>query len=374
MMFVRVLRALGLWPSFLALVFIVVKSDGISDNEVKNTVLLFQDVALSDWNEANKTAVLQRVIVDAVNAFCSSYPNKCSLNFWNESRKFNSRHVIVVESPKQEEKDILVKVFVSLPDGKDIRKDSHSAIAGSVFKEILLSHKYNLSFAVGAEVKSIDIENQSSDNTSDNKMNYIMIPITFAVLVVLCCMAFCLHSASKSRQKVIEKERRKQMKLNKLQPSTANDVEAQNTAGAEIQTAVLEKTRKQRKRHQQKHDESVDLTRKKKKVKHGKHRRLQEETACEPAMLGGHLGRGERERVPTPIPEHHAVNMDGQKHTRKKKQKKTQRELREHDEGYSEGSETRQQAAELNSEELLIKSLPRPRQLAPLPERTDIHL
>ena len=29
-MFVRVLRALGLWPSFLALVFIVVKSDGIS--------------------------------------------------------------------------------------------------------------------------------------------------------------------------------------------------------------------------------------------------------------------------------------------------------------------------------------------------------
>ena len=100
-----------------------------------------------------------------------------------------------MESPKQEEKDILVKVFVSLPDGKDIRKDSHSAIAGSVFKEILLSHKYNLSFAVGAEVKSIDIENQSSDNTSDNKMNYIMIPITFAVLVVLCCMAFCLHSA-----------------------------------------------------------------------------------------------------------------------------------------------------------------------------------
>ena len=109
-------------------------------------------------------------------------------------RKFNSRHV-VVESTKQEDKDILVKVFISLPDGKDIRKDSHSAIAGSVLKEILLSHKQNLSSVVGAEVKSIDIENESSDNTSDNKMNYIMIPITFAVFVVLCCMAFCLHSA-----------------------------------------------------------------------------------------------------------------------------------------------------------------------------------
>lgn len=107
-------------------------------------------------------------------------------------RQFILSHVVVVEPLKQEDKDIQVKVFVALPDGKDIREDDYVAIAGSVLKEILVAYKQNLSSAVGAEVKSINTE---SDNVTDNTMNYIMIPITFALLVVLCCVAFCLHSA-----------------------------------------------------------------------------------------------------------------------------------------------------------------------------------
>lgn len=104
-------------------------------------------------------------------------------------------HVVVVEPLKQEDKDIQVKVFVALPDGKDIREDDYVAIAGSVLKEILEAYKQNLSSAVGAEVKSINTESDSSDNVTDNTMNYIMIPITFVLLIVLCCVAFCLHSA-----------------------------------------------------------------------------------------------------------------------------------------------------------------------------------
>ena len=88
-----------------------------------------------------------------------------------------------------------MKVFVALPDGKDIRENDYVAIAGSVLKEILVAYKQNLSSAVGAELKSINTESDSSDNT----MNYIMIPITFALLVVLCCVAFCLHSARYQR-------------------------------------------------------------------------------------------------------------------------------------------------------------------------------
>lgn len=45
-------------------------------------------------------------------------------------RKFSIKHVVVVESPKQEEKDLQVKLFASLPDGSDIRKDSQSVILG----------------------------------------------------------------------------------------------------------------------------------------------------------------------------------------------------------------------------------------------------
>ena len=110
-------------------------------------------------------------------------------------RQFILSHVVVVEPLKQENKDIQVKVFVALPDGKDIRENDYVAIAGSVLKEILVAYKQNLSSAVGAELKSINTESDSSDNT----MNYIMIPITFALLVVLCCVAFCLHSARYQR-------------------------------------------------------------------------------------------------------------------------------------------------------------------------------
>ena len=162
------------------------------------------------------------------------------------------------------------------------------------------------------------------------------------------------------------------MRLNRLQPS-ADDFErgeqSVSTADAVQKPVAAHETRRKEKtkKHQ---DETGDHTRKTKKTTtYGKHKRLKEEAMLEPAMLGGQLEIGERERVPTPIPGHRSIN----KHTRKKKQKKAHRERREHDEGYSEGSDTKQ-TGELNKEELLIRSLPRPRQLAPLPERTDIQL
>lgn len=181
-----------------------------------------------------------------------------------------------------------------------------------------------------------------------------------------------IYFHSKRKKKAIEKERRKQLRLNRLQPS-AEDFErgeqSVSTADAVQKPVAAHGTRRKEKRtkHQ---DETGDHTRKTKKTTtNGKHKRLKEETMLEPAMLGGQLEIGERERVPTPIPGHRSIN----KHTRKKKRKKAHRERRQHDEGYSEGSDTKQ-TGEINTEELLIRSLPRPRQLAPLPERTDIQL
>lgn len=112
-------------------------------------------------------------------------------------RKFSIKHVVVVESPKQEEKDLQVKLFASLPDGSDIRKGSQSVILGVTLREILLAHKNNITSVVGAEIKSInmDSDSESEENSTDNKMNYIMIPISFSVLIVLCFVACCLHCA-----------------------------------------------------------------------------------------------------------------------------------------------------------------------------------
>ena len=101
----------------------------------------------------------------------------------------------MVESPKQEDNDVLVQFFVALPDGSDIQKDSHSVVPGAVVKQILQDYKGSISSAVGVEIKSIKLNSESDEGKSDNKLNYIMIPISFSVLVVLCLVACCLHCA-----------------------------------------------------------------------------------------------------------------------------------------------------------------------------------
>ena len=95
-------------------------------------------------------------------------------------------------------------------------------------------------------------------------------------------------------------------------------------------------------------------------------------------MLSGQWEEGEREVVSTPMQVHRSLNRNKdtgksladepreRKHRKRTKKKKAWSELRKFDEGFDEGSEARQMG---NSEDSLIKSLPRPRQLAPLQER-----
>ena len=92
------------------------------------------------------------------------------------------------------------------------------------------------------------------------------------------------------------------MRLNRLQPS-ADDFErgeqSVSTADTVQKPVAAHETRRKekRKKHQ---DETGDHTQKTKKTtKNGKHKRLKEEAILEPAMLGGQLEIGERERVPT---------------------------------------------------------------------------
>ena len=104
----------------------------------------------------------------------------------------------MVESPKQEKKDLQVKPFGSLPDGNDVRNDNvinQSVILGAALQEILLANKNNITSVVGAEIKTVnmDSDSDSEDNSTDNKMNYIIIAISFSVLTVFCFVACCLH-------------------------------------------------------------------------------------------------------------------------------------------------------------------------------------
>ena len=207
---------------------------------------------------------------------------------------------------------------------------------------------------------------------------------------------------SKRRQKAIDIERRKQT-LRKLRESTSKPsvmnsnegrVPTQNTREENVSMTVMhdDSRKKRRRKHrtersyvndeqreQFEDDEERDLARKrKKKAKQSKHPKLEGPATLEPAVLSGQWEDGERERVPTPMPVHRSLNRNEdtgksfteepreRKHRKKTKKKKPRSELREFDEGFDEGSETRQTG---NSEDSLIKSLPRPRQLAPLQER-----
>ena len=187
----------------------------------------------------------------------------------------------------------------------------------------------------------------------------------------------------------------KKLRENISKPSAASNNEGSVPAGDTGRenvsiTITHEDTRKKkRKKHkteevyinndqqeQFENDRSPNLARKKKKkVKHSKGN-----STLAPAVYSGQLEEGERERVPTPMPVHRGLSTradpgerfegesrDGRRHKRKKKQKRAHHQIREQDEGYGEGSETRQTG---NSEDSLIKSLPRPRQLIPLQERS----
>ena len=120
-------------------------------------------------------------------------------------------------------------------------------------------------------------------------------------------------------------------------------------------------------------NESRDLKRRRKKrVKQSR----VNTTTLTPAVTCGQLEEDERERVPTPMPVHHGLSTrtdpgesfhDGRRHKKRKKHKRPHHEIKEQDEGFAEDSETRQTG---NSEDSLIKNLPRPRKLIPLQEKS----
>ena len=107
-------------------------------------------------------------------------------------RKFTTKNAKLAESPKQEKNDVSIQLFVTLPDGSDTQQDSHSVVPGTTLKKIVQDFKHNISSVVGVEIKSVTL-NTKSGGRSDNKLNYIMIPISFSVLVILCVVACCLH-------------------------------------------------------------------------------------------------------------------------------------------------------------------------------------
>ena len=84
---------------------------------------------------------------------------------------------------------------MTLPEGRDLRQDSCNVVPGTTLLKIVQDFKHHLSSMVGVEIKSVTLNSKLEGGRNDNKLNYIMIPISFSVLVILCLVACCLHNA-----------------------------------------------------------------------------------------------------------------------------------------------------------------------------------
>ena len=111
-------------------------------------------------------------------------------------RNFEPSNVAIISGfPQRIGDDLELQFYVTLPLGQDLRQDSKTVLAASILEEMVKANKQNISNAVGTDIKSIngDESNNNKQNKSDHTMNYIMIPVAFGTLIIICVLACCLH-------------------------------------------------------------------------------------------------------------------------------------------------------------------------------------
>ena len=111
-------------------------------------------------------------------------------------RKFFTRQVAIAQKfPRRQGNNLAVAFFVSLPDGNDIRKNGHTVIPELSLERVVQACSENISSVVGVAIQSVESYDAGTDSSSltDYKMNYIMIPLSFGTLAILCFVAGCFH-------------------------------------------------------------------------------------------------------------------------------------------------------------------------------------
>ena len=93
--------------------------------------------------------------------------------------------------PKQVHDDLQINFYIELPSGTDIRKYSTTVLPKSAVTTILQTKENVISSTVGAEL--IKEPSSTSKPKVDHKINYIMIPVSFGLLLFVVVLAFCLH-------------------------------------------------------------------------------------------------------------------------------------------------------------------------------------
>ncbi|XP_032227481.2 uncharacterized protein LOC116610915 isoform X2 [Nematostella vectensis] len=150
------------------------------------------------------------------NGYCSSDPDKCGLQRWNVTRNFQSSDVVLLAGfPKQRDKNIELKFYLHLPAGNDIRKTSHTVLPKSVLEHLIKAKSTDVSSTVG-----VDVMDEKAMAPLDDTLNYIMIPLSFGVLLVLCFVACCLNLMQKRKENARRREHKRNIQM-EPKPSTS---------------------------------------------------------------------------------------------------------------------------------------------------------
>jgi hypothetical protein len=108
-------------------------------------------------------------------------------------RIFRSSDINIKSSyPKQLEKDVEIQFYIVLPSGNDIRKNSTTVLPKGTVDNILEANSTLIGLVVNAKIKT-DAEGNTSKPAVDNTLDYIMIPVSFGLLLLVIILACCLH-------------------------------------------------------------------------------------------------------------------------------------------------------------------------------------
>ncbi|KAL4217589.1 hypothetical protein ACF0H5_022331 [Mactra antiquata] len=195
----------------------LVASQCVSSNErTANAVeLKFYRVQESEWTDNDHTSTVVVKIIAEANSYCASNPTECGLTALNASFK-ESMVYTVTGYPQNSLKDMLLKVALDLPENSTVATTPSCVVPQSVLQTIVGNAREEIHDSTGFWITYID--DGFYGIPPPTKLNQIIIPIAFAVILVLGIMTILLNVWNKRREeslrrkKIIEQRKAKSSK------------------------------------------------------------------------------------------------------------------------------------------------------------------
>ncbi|XP_002742399.1 uncharacterized protein LOC100376395 [Saccoglossus kowalevskii] len=222
-------------------------------------IVTFKEVDLEQWTEDGSSSLFRTVVANITNTYCKLRLADCSLQSYHPNNSFTVHDVMITAGFPRDIKgnDLEVKFYVIIPSGSDITVAStDNVIAYDTLKSIIMSNEEMIEQQLGYTVMYIG--DTLVLPPIDHTMNVIMIPISFALLVIVIVVAIGLQLHEKRRDKELHKARKARRSKISPTPENTEDGYPMKTVAAATngeQSAYHEKTKSEKKKKKKRNDE-----------------------------------------------------------------------------------------------------------------------